>query len=148
MAEYRTPTALRETATVTPGATLPTPQVRHAVLPTTTHDELARQNFVKSFKLHLATRTSPGNRLTYQHFAKPEFEAKHGRPPKDRHEVRKVMTQDPYYQMWSHMQRSSQEMIWVESSLRKTPSSKNTMPATARKISGSAGIRDETSNVI
>ena len=34
------------------------------------------------------------------------------RPPKDRHEVRRVMRDEPYYQTWSALQRTSQEMMW------------------------------------
>ena len=38
-------------------------QLQHDLLPTATHDELARQNFVQSLKVHLATKVSPGNKI-------------------------------------------------------------------------------------
>jgi len=38
-------------------------QIEHEVLPPATHDELARQNFVQSFKIYLAGEVSPGNKV-------------------------------------------------------------------------------------
>ena len=87
-------------------------QHQHAALPAATHDELARQNFVQSLKVHLATRVSPGNKTVYEHRAAPRFAREHRRPPKDRHEVRSVMRHEPYYQTWSTLLRTSQEMMW------------------------------------
>lgn len=87
-------------------------QHQHAALPAATHDELARQNFVQSLKVHLATRVSPGNKTVYEHRAAPRFAREHRRPPKDRHEVRSVMRHEPYYQTWSALLRTSQEMMW------------------------------------
>lgn len=88
------------------------PRTQHPMLPEPDHDELARQAFVNDFRVHLSTQVFPGNFTAYYGRVAPEFERKHGRPPADRHEVRKVMTHDPYYRMWSAMQRVSQEMIW------------------------------------
>lgn len=87
-------------------------QHQHAVLPAATHDESARQNFVQSLKVHVATRVSPGNKTVYEHRAAPRFAREHRRPPKDRHEVRSVMRHEPYYQTWSTLLRTSQEMMW------------------------------------
>jgi len=87
-------------------------QTRHKMLPQTSHDELARQNFVQSLKVHLATRVSPGNERVYERRARPRFEREHRRPPRDRHEVRAAMASEPYYRMWSALQRTSQEMMW------------------------------------
>lgn len=87
-------------------------QRQHDMLPTATHDELARQHFVHSLKVHLATTVSPGNKTVYERNAAPRFEREHQRPPKDRHEVRSVMRYEPYYQMWSTLLRTSQEMMW------------------------------------
>lgn len=88
------------------------PQMTHAVLPGASHDELARQAFVQSLKVHLATEISPGNRRVYDEAVKPAIVAKRGRLPVDRHEVRPLMKRQPYYQMWSALQRTSQEMMW------------------------------------
>ena len=87
-------------------------QLQHDLLPRANHDELARQDFVHSLKLHLATRVAPGNKQVYERRAKPRFEQQAGRLPKDHHEVRHVMRDEPYYQTWSALQRTSQEMMW------------------------------------
>jgi hypothetical protein len=59
-------------------------QFEHGVLPQATHDELARQSFVHSLKVHLASHVSPGNKKVYEQRVKPRFERESGRPPKDR----------------------------------------------------------------
>ncbi len=88
------------------------PQVQHDILPRTTHDEAARQEFVKSFKVYLANKVSPGNRQVYDQQVLPEFRKVHDRDPENRHEVRKAMAKERYYQIWSSLQRTSQEMMW------------------------------------
>lgn len=96
-------------------------QYGHGVLVRPTHDEYARQEFVKSFKYYLASRVSPNNKVVYEQRVKPAFEKKHGRPPKDRHEVRKAMAGEEHYQAWSSLQRTSQEMMWdaVQTSVKR-----------------------------
>lgn len=87
-------------------------QSQHGMLPRASHDELARQSFVQSLKVHLATKVSPGNERIYERRAKSRFEREHRRAPRDRHEVRGLMAAEPYYRMWSALQRTSQEMMW------------------------------------
>ena len=87
-------------------------QFAHAVLPDTTADEFSRQEFVKSYKLHLATQISPNTKVAYDKQVKPAFEKEHGRAPKNRHEIRKTMNADNHYQTWSSLLRTSQEMMW------------------------------------
>jgi len=89
-----------------------TEEYRHGVLPETTHDEFARQEFVKAFKLHVATQIAPGNKTLYESRVLPRFEREYGRPPADRREVRRAMRGEPYYQFWSELLRTSQEMMW------------------------------------
>ncbi len=89
-----------------------THQFAHAVLPQMTADEMARQQFVGSFKLHIATRIAPGNKDVYESAVVPDYQNKHGRPPENRHQVREEMKRQGYYQMWSALLRSSQEMMW------------------------------------
>ena len=45
-------------------------QQLHDALPTTSHDELARQHFVRSFKEHLVTDLHPGLKTVYEKRAK------------------------------------------------------------------------------
>ncbi len=89
-----------------------TSQFAHTMLPDMMADELARQQFVKSFKLHIATRIAPGNKDVYNAKVVPEYKKNHGRSPANRHEVRKEMQKQDYYQMWSALLRSSQELMW------------------------------------
>ena len=87
-------------------------QNRHEMLPETNHDELARQQFVRSFKEHLVANVHPGNRLAYENRVKPQYVKQHDREPQNRFEVRDVMVRDPHYQMFSSLLRTSQEMMW------------------------------------
>lgn len=87
-------------------------QTRHPMLPVQTHDELARENFARSFKKVVFNHLTPGVRDIWEHRVGPEFEAKEGRPPADRHEIRKVMMNDSYVKMWCSLRRVSQELLW------------------------------------
>ena len=90
-------------------------QHKHKILPHPTHDELARQQYVRSFKEHLVAHVHPGNRLAYENRVKPAFAKKHGREPETRHEIRGVMVKDPHYRVFSALLRTSQEMMWSAS---------------------------------
>jgi SAM-dependent methyltransferase len=90
----------------------PKSQLAHAVLPQTTADEFARQEFVKSFKFHLASKVSVGNKDAFEARAKPRFEKEAGHEPASLADMRKAMGQDPYFRFWSALQRNSQEMMW------------------------------------
>ncbi len=92
-------------------------QHKHAILPETTHDEQARQQFVRSFKEHLVAHVHPGNRHAYENRAKPAFVREHGREPENRYEIRDVMVTDPHYRVFSSLLRTSQEMMWSASQL-------------------------------
>ncbi|NKB45186.1 MAG: methyltransferase domain-containing protein [Alphaproteobacteria bacterium] len=87
-------------------------QFAHTLLPETTADEFSRQEFVKSYKLHLASQVSPNTKVVYDKQVRPAFEKEHGRAPKNRHEIRKAMNGNNHYQTWSSLQRTSQEMMW------------------------------------
>jgi SAM-dependent methyltransferase len=58
---------------------------------------------------HLATRVMPAVKTAWEQRAGPAFETREGRPPKDRHEVRKALLSDPYYQAWSALRRATME---------------------------------------
>jgi ubiquinone/menaquinone biosynthesis C-methylase UbiE len=85
---------------------------KHAMQPSTTHDEQARQDFVEAFRGHLSGKLMPGAYRVFKARVEPAFVAKHGRTPANQEEVRQVMTKDSYYQFWSAMQRRSQELLW------------------------------------
>jgi len=87
-------------------------QYRHAMLVESSHDELARQQFVSSLKSHLSASVSSGARGVYESHAKPEFVRANNRPPENRHEVRRLLGQNGYYQMASSLKRTAQEMMF------------------------------------
>lgn len=87
-------------------------QKAHGVLPKPTGEEESRQLFVKSLKYHLASKVAPGNKLAYEARAKPEWVRAKGRAPADHNAIRQAMAADPYFRMWSALQRTSQEMMW------------------------------------
>jgi ubiquinone/menaquinone biosynthesis C-methylase UbiE len=87
-------------------------QYAHAVYPQPTADELARQEFVKSLKFHLASQVSIGNKDAFEGRAMPRFEKTEGRRAETLGDVRKAMANDPYFMFWSALQRNSQEMMW------------------------------------
>ncbi len=95
------------TGTLNPGK-----QLEHGILAAPSNEEESRQLFVTSLKFHLATKVAPGNRLAYEQRALPAFKRERGVEPSNRHEIRHLMDNDPYFRMWGAMQRTSQEMMW------------------------------------
>src|SRR5689334_23215613 len=87
-------------------------QLQHAMLPKATQEELARQEFVQSLKVHIFRNLSPGNKVIYEKLAKPKFEQEHQRPPENRYEIREIMQDEPYYRWTGVLKRISQEMLW------------------------------------
>lgn len=85
---------------------------RHGVMPRADHDELARQNIVADMKIHMEDHVFPASTSIYEARVKPDFVRGKGRAPKNKHEVRRAMAGDPYYQMWSSAARTLQEMLW------------------------------------
>lgn len=83
---------------------------KHALMPTTSHDEAARFNFLANLNRYLSTQVLPGVQLSYEKRAKPAFVEQVGRPPENRHEVRKLMATEPIFQTWSALRRSTMEL--------------------------------------
>lgn len=87
-------------------------QERHAVLPQSSLSEQARQDFLNQLGKHVLNEITPGNAAAYERRVLPRIRAEKGRDPESRHEIRKAMVADPYYQMTSSFQRTVQEMMW------------------------------------
>ena len=87
-------------------------QARHGMLVDPDRDELARQEFVRSFKSYIQSGIVPGVHATYQNEVKPGFERRQGRAPADRHEIRSLMVEHPVFRTYASMQRVSQELLW------------------------------------
>ena len=87
-------------------------QFPHAMLVQSTHDEAARQDFAMSMRLSVTSDLQFGTRKVYDHDVAPSFEKAQKRKPKNRTEARHALLRAPYFQMWSSLKRSTQEMVW------------------------------------
>jgi len=83
---------------------------QHPVFPKPGHDEAARFNFLANFNKYMAAALGAGNKLAYDKRILPAFVKEHGREPKDRFEIRRVMNKDPWHRFWSALKRNSMEM--------------------------------------
>jgi SAM-dependent methyltransferase len=82
---------------------------RHGMFPHTTHDDVARINFLAQLNRHLAMNVAPFVKTAWEKRAEPAARAKAGRPAKDRHEVRKALLDDPVFAAWSALRRLTME---------------------------------------
>ena len=82
----------------------------------TDHDESSRMDFVMTLLRHIGRNVAPGHQTVFDKKVEPDFVKKTGRKPKDRHEVRKAMLENPYFQYWSHLRLYSQETSYYERS--------------------------------
>ena len=99
-------------------------QFQHDLLVKRTHDEQNRQEFVMSLRQHLASQIAPHCSDMYTDAVKAEFVKEHGHEPHDRAEIRKAMRRSGLYQLFSVMQRTSQELMWdsaIDSVERELP---------------------------
>ncbi len=83
---------------------------QHDMLPEAGHDDAARFNFLASLNKHLAGAVFPGVEAAYSRRVKPAFVQAQGRSPKNRHEVRRALLGDPYFQAWSALRRNAMEL--------------------------------------
>jgi SAM-dependent methyltransferase len=87
-------------------------QAQHPMLPKGTHDERARQNFIKA----LHQRSSNLSRAEAGRICAgrvlPAFQQQHNRAPETRKELRLAMEQDPFWQTVVGLRRISQEILW------------------------------------
>jgi 2-polyprenyl-3-methyl-5-hydroxy-6-metoxy-1,4-benzoquinol methylase len=86
--------------------------VRHPLLARVTHDELAREKFVLSFKLHIGRQVQPANRMVFEKSVAPRFARKHGRTPSTPDDIAGPMAREPLHQMWSALSVTGQELMW------------------------------------
>ncbi|MFP6869454.1 MAG: class I SAM-dependent methyltransferase [Nitrospinota bacterium] len=89
-------------------------QGEHAVLPVPNHDEAAIQDFLCSLKVYLQKDIQPGNREVYDDVVVPAFQRLHERLPNDRQEIRCEMERQPFFQMYSSLQRTQHSMTHYE----------------------------------
>ena len=76
------------------------------------HDEHARQAFVASLRKHLMVGMAGRMRGLYDTQVAPVVAAREGHAPRDAREVRRAMLDEPYFQAWSALRYSAQELTW------------------------------------
>lgn len=83
-------------------------QFEHAVLPTATHDERAREEIVRALKRNVVSQLVPGISEVWKQRVAGTFDE----APQTRGEVRRAMLRDPYVQMTFSLRRIVQEQVW------------------------------------
>lgn len=84
----------------------------HAMFPDATHDEQARQDFLKSLRIHVTGKFHKGNDEIFKRRVAPDFERRTGRLPKTRRELRIAMAREPHSRWWGSLLRTTQEMLY------------------------------------
>ena len=87
-------------------------QAPHAVLVDSNCDDRARQEFVKSLKGYIQGSLLPAVSGAYFQRAVPAFAEAHGKAPEDHKEARQAFHDDPLFQAYLAINRSSQELQW------------------------------------
>jgi len=87
--------------------------LKHPLLPTLTPDERSRQRTLVSLRRVLNSQLRPRNIDMYEQEGLPVFRARHGRDPQTQDEIETAMLNSPSYRLWSAMNRSAQEMLWL-----------------------------------
>ncbi|MEO7773226.1 MAG: class I SAM-dependent methyltransferase [Steroidobacteraceae bacterium] len=87
--------------------------LQHPLLPVLTVDDRSRQRAVVSLRRLLNSRLRPQNIEHYQREGLPEYRRRHGRDPSDIAEIDEALRASSSWRMWSALNRSAQEMVWV-----------------------------------
>ncbi len=87
-------------------------QAQHPMLPKGTHDERARQGFVKALHHRSSNLSRADAGRIWMGRGLPAFQKEHGRAPETRDEVRLLMEKDPFWQTVVGLRRISQEILW------------------------------------
>jgi SAM-dependent methyltransferase len=86
---------------------------RHDLLPKATPDDVSRQQAVVALRRVLNSKLYGRNSAYYASEGAPEFAAATGRAPQSFEEVEAAFFMSPHYRMWSALNRSAQEMLWI-----------------------------------
>src|SRR5262245_4406413 len=82
-------------------------QADHPILPKASHDERSRQEFAKSMRGYLQREILPGLTPLYRKVSSSAANAL-----ENRHQVRKAMTREPFFQGYAALNRTAQELVW------------------------------------
>ena len=117
-------------------------QRHHEALPKATHDEAARQEFVKSLKGFIQSDLLPGLGPIFGQSVAPAFEKEHGHPPHDRRDIRAGMVKNLYFQTYASTNRIAQEILWESVNVSIERQLPELLAATKRLSDTSKGILD------
>ncbi len=78
----------------------------------TDFDTSARQVLLGMMRLQIFQKTD-GNKAAIEGRAGDAYVARHGKRPATAGEINEALSADPYYQMWSSLQRTHQDLMWV-----------------------------------
>ena len=87
--------------------------IQHALLPVLTPEERSRQRSVVALRRLLNEHVRPRNESLYEREGLPAFTARHGHAPRDAAEVNEALFASPGHRLWSALNRSAQELIWM-----------------------------------
>jgi SAM-dependent methyltransferase len=120
-------------------------QKAHDVLPENTHDEFAREEFCGTLRKFFSVKLWPGTHDVYEGMQLPAFEARHGRAPKTRQEVKDLMEETFYYRASNLIGRCAQELLWdtVGESVERQLSDLNQKAKKPRNPVGSLELHPE-----
>jgi len=110
----------------------------HEILARPSHDEAARTQYIVQLKRHL-TGLQAGNRRVFEARAASRHQARTGQAAETPCQIAEAMMPDPFYQLWSALSRSAQDVMWnsiEETVQRDLPRMKQ---AAARYRNASAG---------
>ncbi len=60
----------------------------------------------------ITSTLTPGHQTIFDARIAPVLEKEYGRPPENRFELKEVLQNDPYHQMWGALLRNTQELMW------------------------------------
>jgi ubiquinone/menaquinone biosynthesis C-methylase UbiE len=83
-------------------------QGRHGMTPELLHDDVERFNYMANISRFVGSLV-PVMKSAYVARVEPKFVQETGRKPKNRHEARKAMLEDPIYQYYSALRRTNME---------------------------------------
>jgi SAM-dependent methyltransferase len=113
-------------------------QAPHPMLPLPSLEEGERQAFAKSLKGYIQKNILPGLEPTFRARAAKRFLAREGRAPANRHDIRRAMADEPYFQAYAAVNRISQELLWT-SVIDSIERQYEALQGTARALKGTIG---------
>lgn len=83
----------------------------HEVMARPNHDETIRTQYVVQLKRRLGQLTA-GNQKAFQARAAERYRQAAGQTPETVEQITEAMVDDPFYQLWSALSRSAQDVMW------------------------------------